>query len=331
MMIQHREPNIKSPQSPFSSYRRRWLVMLLALLLDGTLDELPNRWHPVAWLGSLLAVARHHAPVAGHVSPFLYGLAVVSFGGLLCAAVGRRMGQLIASTPTLVGLLVEAFLLKQTLALRGLGRAGEAVATPLAAGELEEARQQLSWHLVSRDTKMLNPHQIAAATVESVAENTSDSVVAPLFYYGLFGLTGAFVYRYLNTIDAMWGYHDEVHEWLGKAGARADDLANLCPSRLTALLLIAASGRQMKQAWHIWQRDHRLTASPNAGHPMSAMAGALGVELVKLDHYQLGKGLSKPTSAHIGLGIQLMRRAVALGICLGGLWAGWQIVTRRRI
>ena len=300
--------------------QRRWLVMLLALLLDATLGDLSNRWHPVAWLGSLLALARRHAPAQGRSwassAPFVYGLAVVSAGALLCAGVGRLATLCVSKLPLLPALLVEAFLLKQTVALRGLARAAEAVATPLAANDLAAARHQLSWHLVSRDTSTLEAHQVAAATIESVAENSSDGVIAPLLYYSLFGLAGAFVYRWLNTVDAMWGYRDAAHEWLGKAGARADDVANLLPARLTALLLIAVSGPRTHQAWCIWRRDHGRTASPNAGQPMSAMAGALGVELAKPGGYQLGAGLPLPTVVDIRASVGLMRRAVVLGMLL---------------
>jgi adenosylcobinamide-phosphate synthase len=178
--------------------------------------------------------------------------------------------------------------------------------------------------LVSRDTTTLDAPRIAAATIESVAENSSDGVVAPLFAYALLGLPGAFAYRWLNTIDSLWGYRDPAREWLGKAGARADDIANWLPARLTALLLVVASFwcGQPGQAWRIWQRDARHTASPNAGHPMSAMAGALGVELEKMGHYQLGAGLPLPRAADILRAVTLMRAAVVTGMALSAviLW-----------
>ncbi|HXF64027.1 MAG TPA: cobalamin biosynthesis protein, partial [Caldilineaceae bacterium] len=106
--------------------------------------------------------------------------------------------------------------------------------------------------------------------------------------------------------------------WLGKAGARADDLANWLPARLAALLLVAAAGKQAGRAWRTWRRDRGLTASPNAGQPMSAMAGALGVALEKVGHYTLGAEFDKPTVAHVDQAAALMRRAVWLGVLLAG-------------
>jgi adenosylcobinamide-phosphate synthase len=185
--------------------------------------------------------------------------------------------------------LIEGSTLKPFFALRMLVEAGRVVRLPLEQHDLPVARQALQC-LVSRDRSQLTAELIAAATIESLAENLSDSIVAPLFYYTLFGLPGAALYRLFNTFDSMVGYHGR-YEYLGKAAAQLDDLLNLLPSRLTALLIISAaplfSGDQ-RRAWHIWLRDAHKTASPNAGHPMAAMAGALGVLLEKVGHYALG-------------------------------------------
>ena len=149
----------------------------------------------------------------------------------------------------------------------------------------------MSWHLVSRDTAQLDEAQVAAAAIESVAENTSDGIVAPLLAYAVGGLPAALIYRYVNTGDSLLGYRDAEREWLGKIPARTDDLLNLIPSRVTALLFILLR----PQAWTVWRRDARLTASPNAGQPMSAMAGALNIELEKVAHYRLNAGARLPT------------------------------------
>jgi adenosylcobinamide-phosphate synthase len=165
---------------------------------------------------------------------------------------------------------------------------------------------------------------VAAATVESVAENTSDGLVAPLLYYAWGGLPGALAYRFTNTADSMLGYRDATYEWLGKAPARLDDLANLLPARISAgLILLAAAllGQDAGRAWRIWQRDAGRTASPNAGHPMSAMAGALGVELVKVGHYRLGVGGRPPAPEDIRRALHIMRTAVALCVALLALLA----------
>jgi adenosylcobinamide-phosphate synthase len=300
---------------------RRWWVAALALLVDSIAGDLPNRWHPVAWMGSAINAARKHAPTSGAGAQFAYGAAVTLMGAITAAAVGYLASRLCARLPRPFGLLVEATLLKQTIAMRGLSSAAYQVYAPLSSDAIAEARHQLGWHLVSRDTTTLDAPRIAAATLESVAENSSDGIVAPLCYYALGALPGAFAYRWLNTVDSLWGYRDPAREWLGKAGARGDDAANWLPARISALLLVIGAvlfGTQ-RQAWRIWQRDARLTASPNAGHPMSAMAGALGVELEKVGHYQLGAGLALPQAADIPRAITLMRAAMLAGMTISGL------------
>jgi adenosylcobinamide-phosphate synthase len=234
----------------------------------------------------------------------------------LVAGIGAFLGVLTRLIPGTLGLLSEAYILKTAIGLRGLSLAGEEVQRALEAGDLPEARRLLSWHLVSRDTSQLSAAQVAGATVESVAENASDGVLAPLFYYALGGLPAALAYRYSNTGDAMLGYHDAEREWLGKSPARWDDLLNLIPARLTALLLIALSplvGADRARALAIWRRDARTTASPNAGHPMSAMAGALGVALEKVGHYHLGAGQAAPTTGDIRRSVRLVKLAAVAG------------------
>lgn len=178
--------------------------------------------------------------------------------------------------PNPLGWIVEALALKSTFAWRGLDEAATSVETALRHDDLETAQHHLSWHLVSRPTAQLSATEVAAATIESLAENASDGIIAPLVAYLVGGLPAALAYRYANTADAMVGYHDLAHEWLGKIPARTDDLLNVLPSRLTAALLVLVApwcGADSQHAWEIWQRDCHLTLSPNAGHPMSAMAG----------------------------------------------------------
>jgi adenosylcobinamide-phosphate synthase len=309
---------------------RREKALCLALLLDLILGDPPNRFHPVAWMGSAIAAAKQHAPLPqrGHLAQLAYG-ALLSIGGSLAAmGLGRLIEETTAHLPAPLGWVADGLLLKMMLAQRGLATASEEVKSALDAGDLRKARRLVSWHLVSRDTTTLNESQVAAATVESVAENVSDGIIGPLFYYVLGGLPGALAYRFVNTADSMLGYRDPTHEWLGKVPARLDDLANLLPARLTALLLITGAaliGEDARRAWRIWRRDRNVTASPNAGHPMSVAAGALGVELEKVDHYRLGAGQHPPTPAHIGRAVRLMRVSVALAV---GFLVGPSIVVR---
>jgi len=308
-------------------------VVGLTLLFDLLLGDPPNRFHPVAWMGSAIAAMKHRAPPEGKQARFAYGAALDIIGVLSAAGVGCLIERVLALLPGLVRWAAEAAVLKMTLSARGLSLAAEQVEAALNAGDLPEARRLVSWHLVSRDVSTLNASQVAAATVESVAENTSDGVIAPLFYYAVGGLPAALAYRFLNTADAMLGYRDPQHEWLGKVPARLDDLANLIPARLTALLFVLASflcGANPLGAWRVWRRDRLKTASPNAGHPMSAMAGALGVQLEKVDHYCLGRGQRVATAADVRGAARLMFAATALGVVVfSGLPAVIRLFRRR--
>lgn len=299
------------------------LVLLTAVLLDLCLGEPPTIVHPVAWMGSLIAFVRQRASTRGRFWPFLTGVLLMlsGIGVLLVGAV--VLLQALEFLPPVAQIVIEALLLKTTFSIRGLLNAGGEVQSVLASGDLPEARKRLSWHLVSRDTSSLNESQVAAATIESLAENTSDSIVAPLLAFAAAGLPGAVAYRFINTCDAMLGYRDPEREWLGKFPARLDDFVNLIPARLTALLLIAAGGLLMhspRRGLAVWLRDRRLTASPNAGHPMSAAAGVLGVELEKVDHYRLGRGCRLPDAADVSRVRRLLfTTAVLACVCLSGL------------
>lgn len=282
-------------------------VLLGALLLDLLVGDPPNRWHPVAWMGSVIYRLRQGAPAHGK---FLYGGLIAWGGGLGVWGLAWFALRLTDRLPAPLNGLVRAWLLKTTISLRGLNNAAYAVETALRLDDLAEARRLLSWHLVSRDTSQLDASQVAAAAIESVAENTSDGIVAPLFWYGVGGVPAALAYRYLQTCDSILGYRDPEREWLGKIPARTDDLLNLIPARLTALCIVVLCPR----GWRVWRRDARLTASPNAGHPMSATAGALAVALEKVGHYRLNPNARRPETDDI-------RRARRLLVGTVGLFA----------
>jgi adenosylcobinamide-phosphate synthase len=170
---------------------------------------------------------------------------------------------------------------------RSLGREAEAVGDHLASGDLPAARRRLT-HLVGRDTEALDESEISRAVVESVAENTSDAVVAPLLAGALAGVPGLVAYRAANTLDAMVGHRSERYVRFGRASARLDDLLNLVPSRLSALLATAlapAVGGDRKRALEVWRRDAPQHPSPNAGPVEAAFAGALDVQLGGVNAY----------------------------------------------
>lgn len=295
------------------------IVLLLALLLDVLFGDPPNRFHPAAWMGSLINWMTQHRPNNDPRREFIYGTIIVLGGGTLAAALGKLLQRLFQRLPQPFAWLAQALALKATFALRSLDRAAGEVQRALEIGDLPEARRIASWSLVSRDTSQLDENLTAAAAIESTAENLCDSIVAPLFYYALGGLPLALAYRFVNTADSMLGYHSLELEWLGKAAARTDDLLNLAPARLSGALIAAAApltGGDAASAWRTMAHDARRTQSPNAGYPMSAMAGALGVELEKVGHYRLGSGRRKPSAADLFQARRMLWTATGLAALL---------------
>lgn len=294
------------------------LVLAGAVALDLLLGEPPAAVHPVVWMGRLQRALRRHAP-ARPAPAFLYGAAMAALGPLLFGLGSAALLRLLAPWPA-ASIAVSAYLLKSAFAVRALAAAALEVRTALVRGDLAGARQGLR-SLVSRDTSALPPPLLAAAAVESVAENASDSVIAPLFWFALLGIPGALAYRAANTLDAQIGYRGET-EWLGKAAARLDDALNLIPARLTAGLLVLASaacGASPGGALRIWFRDARLTESPNAGRPMAAMAGALEVQLEKIGCYRLGAPGGEPGPDQILRSVHLLAATCALAVAGCGL------------
>ena len=264
-------------------------ILLIALAFDLAFSEPPNSWHPVAWLGKLISLDVKWAPQRGRLRQLIYGIGMVLVTlGLIVAPVYFLLVHL-KEMNSVVYVIAAGFLLKFSFSLRGLRQAVGEVKGCLAQDNLAQACVSLR-SLVSRETYDLNQNQLTSAAVESAAENSCDSFVAPLFYFLLFGVPGAIAYRIVNTFDAMVGYHGEW-EYLGKFAARLDDVVNFVPARVTGLLIVLAAWickKNVSQAWRIMLRDHKKTQSPNAGWTMGAIAGALGVQLEKAGHYNLG-------------------------------------------
>ncbi|MBI4787763.1 MAG: cobalamin biosynthesis protein [Chloroflexi bacterium] len=296
-------------------------VLLLAIMIDWLLGDPPNALHPVAWFGRLAHALESRAPRNNPRAELAYGAGIAAVGITVAAFPALVLGRVLKSRKAgWIGVVGVAAALKMTFAWRGLIQAGESVRCNLQAGAPERVRANLQ-AMVSRDTESLDPPLLAAAAIESLAENASDAFVAPLFYYQLFGLPGAFVYRAVNTLDSMIGYHGR-YEFLGKIPARLDDVLNWIPARLTALLIVAAArltGAKPRGAWQAMRRDHARTASPNAGYPMSAMAGALDVRLEKVGHYRLNETGRAPRPADIGRAAKIVSVALALATTLS-IW-----------
>jgi adenosylcobinamide-phosphate synthase len=304
MHTQHRRKRIRSLALEEGA------TLLIALGVDA-LGEPPLTIHPVVWYGKLIRRLEQKAPRMPLLQ-LLYGLfmlliaspaaflpaSFMHWSSMILRETGRKRGYHL--TGEVLAALIEGVSLKPFFALKMLVMAGRSVRYALEHHDLPAARSTLQ-QLVSRDRSQLGEELVAAAAIESLAENLSDSVVAPLFYYAIFGLPGAALYRLFNTFDSMIGYHGH-YEYLGKAAARLDDALNILPSRLTALLILALAplfGGNRHSAWQIWRRDAGKTESPNAGHPMAATAGAFNIQLEKVDHYRLGDAHTRLTAHHI--------------------------------
>ncbi len=274
--------------------------------------------HPVTWLGRLIGAIDRGWNRASD-APALRRAAGIS-GALLVIAVSVVIGWMIQSLlpkgwieSVLVGILAWPL-----VALRSLHDHVAAVATPLQAGDIAAAREAVS-RIVGRDPTALDEAGIARAAIESLAENTSDGIVAPVFWGALFGLPGILGYKAINTLDSMIGHRSERHEAFGWAAARIDDVANFIPARLTGFLFVLLAPRR-SEALACMTRDARRHRSPNAGWPEAAMAGALGVRLSGPRIYHgsitnepwLNEGARDPLAADIGEGLTVYRRAMLL-------------------
>ena len=215
----------------------------------------------------------------------------------------------VESLSILISIISGVVLFKMTIAIKGMEKHALAVLDSIQKNDLTQARTNLSM-IVKRNTKNLDKNHILSGTLESLSENIVDGITGPMFYFAIFGLPGAFVYRIVNTVDSMVGYKTQMFKNLGWFGANCDNVLNYIPSRLTGLTIVLGSmllGHDWKNCYEIFKRDGKKTDSPNAGYPMAAFAGALGTKFEKLEHYSLGTGEYEITSKKVKDAISLMK------------------------
>lgn len=256
-------------------------IMLVGLLIDALVGWPKPLFqaigHPVSWMGRLINELDQWLNLDGTEDRDrrLAGVAAAGTVIVVAALAGMIIQWLLPDGMT--GLLMAGLIAWPLIAARSLHDHVVAVARPLAAGDLLSARQAVAM-IVGRDPARLDTAGVARATIESLSENASDGVIAPLFWGAIFGLPGIAAYKAINTLDSMIGHRTPRHEAFGWAAARIDDLANLIPARLTGLLIAAVSGAP-RQGVTTMLKDARHHRSPNAGWPEAAMAVALGVRL----------------------------------------------------
>lgn len=265
------------------------LCFVAAYVLDLVMGDPQWLPHPVRLIGRAIEAGETilRTRSRGKASEFLKGMVLTlivagASGGfsawLIRAVIGCHPG---------VGSVLIIGLAATTMATRNLINEARRVGQLLRAGELEGARVQVG-RIVGRDTQQLDEPEVVRATVETLAESASDGIVAPIFFLALGGVPAAMTYKAINTLDSMIGHNDDTYRYFGKFAARLDDVANYLPARLTALLIAIAAflcGKDGLGALRVWLRDGSKHASPNAGQPEAAMAGALGVRLGGLNYY----------------------------------------------
>ncbi|UCH72939.1 MAG: cobalamin biosynthesis protein CobD [Rhodospirillales bacterium] len=309
------------------------LVLAAALVLDALFGEmallLRNALHPVVAIGRVVGWldAKLNRPERGERARFWRGVFTAVAVATLAGGVGWVVSALARVLPG--GWLIEALLVAILLSQRSLYEHVAAVSRSLRCDGLAGGRAAIR-HLVSRDPASLDEPGIARAALESLAENFADAVVAPVFWYAVAGLPGICAYKAINTADSMIGYRTNKYRVFGRAAARLDDAANWIPARLAALIIVAAAaltGNETRRALRVIRRDARTHASPNAGWPEAAFAGALGLALGgprsypgegTREHWIGADGRRRYGPAGIDKGLRLYLAACAVNGILGG-------------
>lgn len=313
-----------------------WLTVPVAFALDALLGD--PRWlpHPIRWMGQAIDTAEplFRRWIANErLAGFCFALTLI-FG---CWVLAALLTGLAWRMHALFGFVVESVLLFFCLSACSLRQAAMEIYTSLAAGQVDQARSQVAM-IVGRDVERYQSDDIARATVETVAENVVDGVLSPLFFAALGGAPLALAYKMINTLDSMVGYKNQRYLLFGWASARIDDAANFLPARLSVLLIALAAkgipGLAARRALLIAWREGAHHASPNAGYPEAAFAGALGVQLGGPNNYHgvlvekpyIGVGLERVNLQHLDLACQLMRKTALLGAVAAWLMVIWLVL-----
>lgn len=295
------------------------LAISLALVLDAIIGDPVNWPHPVRWFGRWISFVDKRLNQGKFQR--MNGLFLVLSMVVWCFILPLILLSALYETSYWIGIIVEGVVIATTISTKSLGEAAYKVAHPLQKGDLQEARFQVGM-IVGRDTNQLDESEIARATVETVAENTSDGITAPLFFAFLLGGAGAFFYRSINTCDSMVGYKNPMYEKFGYFSAKLDDWLNFIPSRLTAFIMVISnvmhSEFTAKHVFSIIKRDAPKHPSPNSGYGESAVAGLLGIQLGGRNTYKgivsnrakMGDPLYSLNVSHIFKTVQVMKRTV---------------------
>jgi adenosylcobinamide-phosphate synthase len=280
----------------------RILIFLIAIAIDLILGEPPEKLHPVVYMGKMISFfdkrVKRNNPRREKLSGVFYPILTIS-----SFAIPSLLLFLIAPYSRVIYILSSAFILKTTFAVRSL----DEFARETMKDDIDEKRQMVS-RIVGRDLTNLDEEHLNSAVIESTSENLTDSIISPFFYYTLFGLFGAMVYRVVNTLDAMIGYKTRVYTNFGYFSAKLDTIMNYLPERIGALFICMFGRRMMRR-----DRGAPLT--------ITAMSGSLGIKLEKLGYYSIGKNLKPASDENIMQSIKIVKRCALLfaSICVIGM------------
>ena len=301
------------------------LILAVAFLLDTLIGDPHTRLHPVALMGNLISLLEKLLLRAedSSTAKLIKGAVLVAIMLGSSWAIGLAIERAAHSTGVLTAeIFIEALTLAFMMSPRSLAEAGREIHDLLVLGNIVEARRKVGW-IVGRDTDQLNEPEIVRATVETIAENTVDGIISPLFFFLIGGLPMAVAYRAANTMDSMLGYKNDKYLYFGRAAARLDDVMNYLPARLTAILFITAAAilnLDYKNALHMVRRDADKHPSPNGGYAEAAVAGALNIRLGGFNSYfgrqtfraYMGEAIEILAANHILLAIRMMYTATIL-------------------
>ncbi len=301
------------------------IVGVVAFLIDALIGDPRSRLHPVVLIGNLIAALEKllRRDLDSSTKKIIKGGVLVSVVVTVAYLVGLGVEFLMQDVPSLAAqIFIQALVLSFMISPRSLGDAGREIYFLLEREELARARQKVGW-IVGRDTQNLNEAEVTRATVETVAENTVDGIISPLFYFAIGGLPLAVAYRAINTMDSMLGYKNDKYLYFGRVAARLDDVANFIPARLTGLLFICAAvvlRLDCKNAFKMMRRDARKHPSPNGGWAEATVAGALRIRLGGMNYYfgkphfraYMGEPEENLEAVHILGAIRLMYTATIL-------------------
>ena len=288
-------------------------IIILSLLLDIFFGEPPSFLHPVVYMGKIINFLKPHLiKNENKISGFYLTFILLSLF-LIPTYFIIQFTQF----NFLIYILISALILFTTFAIKELLSTVQRVKNDIKS-DINQARKSVSY-LVSRDTSHLTREELISATIETLTENITDSVISPLFYTLFLGVLGGVAYRVINTLDAMVGYKNKEYINIGWFPARLDDIVNFLPARLTGILIIFSAllmGLNWRRSYYTMMKDAKKTPSPNSGYPMAAAAGALGIRLEKKSYYTLGESINSLNECVIDQALLLSEVTIILFILL---------------